>query len=602
MEPESEQPPQRPAFLTRLMEAEKNKMLKEDFTYETFLSEAEVANRTNISSPHVAINMTGNVLPLGIVKKRANANRSLELIFYFYSRLQDSAAQLATEGPTFEQILWASNTISFQELALFCRDFSIIPTLLSKDELRFIWRVTAPQWEGNLDQRSCRFCDFPDMLVRVAVVAYNKPVMKALLIEEHGFMPADADLVQALCTYIKLDEMDWVKHRIATVGRETMKSLNFRSVGEVNEHVKEDLRNEVAGRRLAKFMAKGASEKEASGRSTRKTYAINKDGKGGDESLNKDGSESGDKQVQKVTSKPQLNATSRSADAKEAGPLENAGSKAMASKTSLSESNDMMRSKEAEEMSFLDQMFAEARSMDAVTLDGDGAKTAVSVATSARKKRQQAESADRNIITVEQEQALLRVDRSLSNILRSYSQIYSAEMLESSSRNKVKASHCDDPDEDPHFIASGSSFLDMGCIPMSSKVTVSLKLTNKGNDDMLFDVVTREMDDQNAVLKVMPSAIAPGLHRTVKLYLEPVPKDSCGGRCIIGYIDIFFKYKRSSAPLECMSCPVYYKIAHKEEKHINNKDNTGHIIPRCTTKTMARILHKYGVDTCPLFV
>jgi hypothetical protein len=212
------------------------------------------------------------------------------------------------------------------------------------------------------------------------------------------------------------------------------------------------------------------------------------------------------------------------------------------------------------------------------------------------------EAADRNIITADQESALMRVDHSLRNLLRPYSQIYSSEVLESSTRNKVKASHCDDPDEDPHFIASGSSFLDMGCIPMSSKLTVSLKLTNKGNDDMLFDVVTRDLDNQSAVVKVMPSAIAPGLHRTIKIYLEPVPKQACGGRCIIGWVDIYYKFKRSAGPLDCMSCPVYYKIGHKEEKHVNNKDNTGHIIPRCTTKTMARILYKHDVDVCPLYV
>ena len=209
--------PKRPAYLTRLMEVGKAKKNKEEDTYKNFLIEAENANRYMLTSPSLSINTSGTVVPLGVIKKRATANRSLELIFYFYSRLQDSGAQLGTEAPTFEQILWASNTLSFQELTLFCRDFSVIPTLLSKDELRFIWRVTAPKWEGNLDQRSCRFSDFPDMLVRIAIVAYNKPLMKALLVTEFGYIPAADDMVRTFCNYLRLDDMTWVNHRIATV-------------------------------------------------------------------------------------------------------------------------------------------------------------------------------------------------------------------------------------------------------------------------------------------------------------------------------------------------------------------------------------------------
>lgn len=611
------------------MEAGKAKVLKEDSTYELFLSEAEVANRVNVSSPLVSVTMEGTVLPLGVLKKRANSNRSLELIFYFYSRLQDSAAQLSTEAPTFEQILWASNTMSYMELSLFCRDFSIIPTLLSKDELRFIWRVTSPQWSGNLDMRSCRFVDFPDMLVRIAIVAYNKPMMKALLIDQYGHMPAAADLVQALCTYVKLDDMDWVKHRIATVGRETMKSLNFRSVGEVNEHVKEDLRNEIAGRRLAQFMARGlpGHQHHGGGKSPKgkgKGKRRNKIGDPKDISNSGDGDDDDDSeadndheaaadrthQVAKVASRLHMHATGL------AGPADVKGSGAV---TATPEDKDCWSgaggSREGIEMNFLDQIFAEARAMDRVTIEGEDHSAKYSGGLGASRWQDASSGAkdgsDRKLtITPDQEQALLRVDHSLRNLLRPYTQIYSSEVLEASTRNKTTSSHCDDPDEDPHFIASGSSYLDLGCIPMSSKVTISLKLTNKGRDDLLFDVVTRELDDQNAVVKTMPAAIAPGLHRIIKVYLEPVPKVTCGGRCVIGYVDVYFKYKRSggatlgaaaAAALECLSCPVYYKIGHKEEKHINNKDNTGHLIPRCTTKTMARILHKHDVDVCPLY-
>ena len=133
-----------------LLSAAKNKVENEEADYRNFLQEADVASRVLNSNRNIAVNITGTLTPVGGANSHSNSgNRSLELIFYFYARLQGSAQQLGVDAPTFEQIQWASNTLSFMELVMFCRDFSIIPTLLSKDELRFVWRVTAPQWEGN---------------------------------------------------------------------------------------------------------------------------------------------------------------------------------------------------------------------------------------------------------------------------------------------------------------------------------------------------------------------------------------------------------------------------------------------------------------------
>ena len=61
-------------------------------------------------------------------------NSSLRTIFIFYSKLQLSG------NITFDDLDLSNITISFYELMAVLRDFHLVPTFLSKEDIQFAWR------------------------------------------------------------------------------------------------------------------------------------------------------------------------------------------------------------------------------------------------------------------------------------------------------------------------------------------------------------------------------------------------------------------------------------------------------------------------------
>ena len=64
-------------------------------------------------------------------------------LFSFYAKLFDPRKQLCLRGPTYEQIQFANSTVCLGEAVRFCRDFRILPQLLTRGDIVFVAVVLA---------------------------------------------------------------------------------------------------------------------------------------------------------------------------------------------------------------------------------------------------------------------------------------------------------------------------------------------------------------------------------------------------------------------------------------------------------------------------
>jgi len=250
---------QRPEIVTRLLELKDGIKDRDEAAFREFLEEVEQAQLLKLRIQNVAqITLTYQVANLEWTKPAENS--SLRIAFDFYAKLQTPGQQLATSNVTYELVRFANETLSFHELAVWMRDFMVVPSLLTKSELRFLWKMTSLQWVrmGKEQIKYLTFDMFRDFFARMAIMAYNKPGMKRLILGTTGVMPSPADLVETLCHFMHLDDFGWVKERLNTTGRDSVRQHNFRSAGEKNEVAKSELRNDVKGTRFAQLMTQVA--------------------------------------------------------------------------------------------------------------------------------------------------------------------------------------------------------------------------------------------------------------------------------------------------------------------------------------------------------
>lgn len=184
--------------------------------------------------PHVTVcclRQEGDVT--SVTRERIGA---IPIIFGFYSKMQIPSAQLAQRGITYEEIKNCNERISLFELLTFCRDFGLVPRLISKQNVNFIWKVCLAEHNRSTNQAHFRHTDmsrgqlrdagidrieFLSVLARIALVAYADSALGA---------PQLA--VEKLVDFLQLNDLSHVRHVIRTTGRETQGRLYCRSQGE----------------------------------------------------------------------------------------------------------------------------------------------------------------------------------------------------------------------------------------------------------------------------------------------------------------------------------------------------------------------------------
>jgi hypothetical protein len=204
-------------------------------------------------------------------------NASLRSLFYFYAKLQKGGQF------TFEDMDDANITISFFELISLLRDVNVIPALLSREDVHFLWKVINLQ-SVKLGKGRVTDLDLDllkELLARGAILAYNRSGMRRLILTS-GSMPNQSELIEMFCRHMHLDDYSYIRNKILTVGAARVINQNRKANdGEHNDELLKELREDIDAKRLAKAMKKivnvdPASKREGRGRASKIANAMTK--------------------------------------------------------------------------------------------------------------------------------------------------------------------------------------------------------------------------------------------------------------------------------------------------------------------------------------
>ena len=253
-------PIKRPEALEKVIVATQQFANKEKETYINFLRMVMEAQREYFRISNTCSIKFSHKFSQHIVRKNAE-NSSFRMSFFFYTRLRLRGQQMGSKQ-TFSGIDFANENMNLQQLVCFLRDFQAIPTLVSKEDIQFLWKVQSLQ-RVRLGQKPLQYLSFDetkDFLSRVALVSYNRPGMRRLILNTQGSMPSNYELIQTFCRFFHFDDVAWVTNRINTVGAERVSSQTMLLKGETSDHTKKELLDDRRAKRIVKAHKKHSEE------------------------------------------------------------------------------------------------------------------------------------------------------------------------------------------------------------------------------------------------------------------------------------------------------------------------------------------------------
>lgn len=481
----------RPAHLDKIIKILDKNEEKEKILYSNFLKMA-----LQSTEPVIGMPFSVTYKHFDASSKISTNTSSLCYIFHFYAKIQSPRQKLAAKNPSYDAVQEASESLSFFELLVFCRDFRIIPKFLTKEELIFICKLINLQ-KAKLGQRVTRLIsleNFKDILARIALLAFNKPGMKRLIIISNGVMPSIHDQIFSLAIYLHLDDETWVKNRIRTTGRETVGRLNFRSVGEKNTEKVAELREDLKGKRFARVLAHlNDPEHELTG----------------GEEIDVDGEEAS--QVEKIAEAMQMKVTGVPSPRKEDKKVHFSPFDEVAEAINQ-DINEYEKRKDANDASVQQTLPSNV------------------LATGA-------------IITAAQEEVLLQYHPSLTRIFDQFSDVKAFMQRKVVTNDGV----------------TSATFLDMGIVKPNSRCVIRLQVVNTTGHEVRADVTALNFPLHHGAIKItqFPNAFAPGMSRTIYVsfvFENASPVDDVPAL----HIELVCPYDKY--PSVAATCPVFFRV------------------------------------------
>jgi len=454
---------------------------------------------------------------------RPEYNSSINDIFMFYARLDQ------VYSSTFSAADVQNETMNMRELLLFCQDFRIIPKLLNVREIQYLFKIKQLQMARDFFVTWNKMvCDeFKDFLVRMAIFSYNKAGFKRLILNTVGTMPTPQQIVSYFAKYLHLDDFQWVRNHINTVGRQTQRDVNFRSAdekklgGSGGKSLKMNLD-------LAAFDSDSDSNSDGEAKNNKKGTAADavkklgrlkdRDGKGGLMRLLK----------------------SKRADADDSHYLPEA------LKSKLYQESDDQGEKTGPEVSAIDEYVGTQISEfedkhKYVHYDEDSDDDSNSVGEYVYKS---GAGLNTNFVSATTNK---NQEDSDGNPLVGYS----VDLV----RELTKYAYTPPLVQSSEIFCSEGPFIDMGCLPIGAQCVVKLHVTNKTKDDLRVDVTCKNFDSDNSRVSTFPSRLIAGLTRPVSVkFIVEVPDKN-----ILGLIDITCINQRHEK-VSHITCPIFYRV------------------------------------------
>jgi hypothetical protein len=105
-----------------------------------------------------------------LARRERAVSGPLVTAFTFYAKVLDPRVATGKYYPLFDSIERAAKTMTFTELLAFCWDFNIVPQLLSRGDLRYVFGTVRREHDDKLTELT--FAQFEELLTRVALVAF----------------------------------------------------------------------------------------------------------------------------------------------------------------------------------------------------------------------------------------------------------------------------------------------------------------------------------------------------------------------------------------------------------------------------------------------
>lgn len=571
---------QRPAALSKIFELRADRDEKDRNEYVDFLAEATLAKR---NPKGISVSMCWYEENFHSTRVR---NCSLCTVFFFYAKVQSLQQKLKSNLFTSESGDSARDTLSFFEFLLFCRDFRIVPRLVTKDEVLFLWRVLITEKIRSkvVSSHDATFllnldC-FKDILSRIAVLTYNKPGIRKMLISTHGAMPSITDQIHGLAAYLHLDDIKWVRNRVKTISTATVSKINARSEGDPkNPQTRIELRADLHAKRLSKLLSKG----EAAVSVPSKVQSA------GNNVLD----ETDMCQVENVANSVRFNVNGLVFEPIQPTTDENIAlseEEQSPHRTALDDLVDTLLGKNS--------LLAPARrkSVDNVgdtPREVDENDPDIKSSLKDYQKAAQLGHTRRIHISASQELALSQYRVSLSSELDDYADLIAYKRHKKSS---------DDLTEGKQL---SQNFIDMGVVVSGTHCVIKLGITNRTSHDAVISVWTEGFCVGGEVrVTAMPSAMAPGLTKSV--YVSFVAEELTGGRKNVrGRIHVQASHKlatratllsHSTLPSDFMvSCPVLLRVVRdiKVQEHGRGLSTQ---FPICTENSVDRLSRQFIPD------
>lgn len=485
-------------------------------------------------------------------------NSSLKLIFLFYARLQQ------TDTGDFDEKAVSNETISKMELTAFCRDFKLIPKLLSVKDINFIWQGMEAEWYViNKSQtfNSLGYDEFMDCLVRLAVFAYSKPGLQRLILNINGFKLSPQEKVEYFAKYLHLDDQNWVKHHIDTVGKQTQRNLYGRSEGENNQAIRQNLIDDHKAERLAiVFDKKDGSTVLGNNSSVLPRFDLSiHDDDGPVKEATSFGSKLLPKALFQVLYPNDVldDETVRSTNNSLKQALLRRGSVFMNSMNTL---NSIRATNDGGKIGY--HGHASVKATHATGFDQLNERLSPTKNEPEKRQRGYKEVDMKINPAVLTDERLADYDASLSHIFARFG------FFKPSSKTS-------------DTVYSEGPFLDMGYLPIGTQCVARFQITNACANDLKIDVMAKGFHAKNTRVTTLPGALVPGLCRAVSVSftVEPGPdKDH------LALVEVICA-NICTRIINKITCPVFYRI----RKEIPLVPST-----ICTVRNLPSLLNKFN--------
>lgn len=460
---------------------------------------------------------------------------TLSFVLDFYAKFSLKGAS------TFAGIDNSYESWGITEVELFCRDFSLIPKLISRDEVRRIWHYMSVERKtrGSGSLKHIKEDGLRELLARIAIFVYGKPGIISLL-SSVGIDVMDIGnpifRIKNLIHYLKLADYDSIKSKIRTVGRNTQGKLNMTSQQERRTIYSE---NKIIDTEFRKTVNSAASPEKGAISPSRSTGALHslcrtkegdKDGKKRSQSMNKNlPAEINELFISQ--SQPQLILNDAiAAPARPSSPVGLVPSEVRPLPTK--EDADKARTSLPSTDSKADS--SQTGSVDVGMNGGDvgsGIVESYGVVEAGSRIR------DREF---ELQASMELYTPDLANLFMPYCK----DLYNDTGENRTQA------------VVSHGPFLDIGRVPPKATCVINVHVTNTSQDELRFDITARDFDVENTKVRTIPTKLIPGFSRVASVSFQV---GDCP-RCSIGYVDIKYVSERNALVSDTISIPIYYFI------------------------------------------